>query len=227
MTKRLSLIFIILCVTVCLLGARTQMPSNFKEESPVTVEPPALLSDKGSFTLAVQIPSFSYNFAGIDFYALHDTAGIETFRMSSPLPSTAVSFTWSPDDRFSFGGKVRFAMERYAPEFCPVPGRRSVLCADLFATAGILSTPLSFDNGNCIMLLEGSLLLGASWRTNYDWSTVCPSLGLSAGVHLGREFITMAFGVEATAALDVIGPVDERTVMFSLRPNISLAWRWL
>ena len=152
------------------------MPSNFKEESPVTVEPPEPLPDKGSFTLAVQIPSFSYNFAGIDFYALHDTAGIETFRMSSPLPSTAISFTWSPDDRFSFGGKVRFAMERYAPEFCPVPGRRSVLCADLFATAGILSRPLSFDNGNCIMLLEGSLLLGASWRTNYDWSTVCPSL---------------------------------------------------
>ena len=225
MTKRLSLIFIILCMTISILGARTQMPSNFKEESPVTVEPLEPLPDKGSFTLAVQIPSFSYNFAGIDFYALHDTAGIEPFRMSSPLPATAVSFTWSPDDRFSFGGKVRFATERYAPEFCPVPGRKTVLCADFFASAGVMTTPIPFDDGNCIMFFDGSVL-GASWRTNYEWSTVCPSMGVSERLHLGRRFITMSFGIEATAALDVIGPEDERTVMFALRPNLSLVWRW-
>ena len=220
MLKKLPILIIVLGILMGHLEAKTPMPSNFHEEIPTP------LSDRGSIMLSVQIPSFSYSFAGIDFYALHDTAGIEPFRMSSLLPTTAVSFIWSPDDRFSFGGKIRFATERYAPEFCPVPGRKTVLCADFFASAGVMTTPIPFDDGNCIMFFDGSVLLAASWRTNYEWSTVCPSMGVSARLHLGRRFITMSFGIEATAALDVIGPEDERTVMFALRPNLSLVCRW-
>lgn len=202
------------------LGAMARLPED------AVLDVPEPLDDKGGIMLSIQAPTLSFNFAGIDFYALHDMDGITPTRFSAPMPSTAVSLAYTPDDRFSFGGEIRLATESYAPKFCPIPGRKTVLCADIFAIAGVMTTPILFDDGNCIMFFEGTALFGVSWRTNYDWSTVCPSMGLSARLHLGRRFITMAFGLEATAALDIIGPEDERTVMFALRPNLSLAWRW-
>lgn len=216
--KRIVVLMVLIAVTGS-VWAKGSITIDTAEELP-------LQRDKGSVMLSVQIPSFSYNLSGIDFYALHNMEGIIPVRFSDPIPAMSMSLSYSPDDRISFGGEIRIAMEMYKPEFCPVPDRRIVYCTDVFATIGVLSPVLLFSEGECRAFVEGALMIGASWRTNLSWSTLCPSIGVSGRFHVGCSFITLAFGIEAAAALDVIGPKEERTLMFSIRPNIALVWRW-
>ena len=102
--RRRFIVFILATIMTATLGAMARLPED------ATLDVPEPLDDKGGIMLSIQVPTLSFNFAGIDFYALHDMGGITPTRFSAPMPSTAVSLAYTPDDKFSFGGELRIAI---------------------------------------------------------------------------------------------------------------------
>lgn len=159
---------------------------------------------KKRILLGVQIPQLTYECSNLDDGCI-------------PLPCSAVSIGWSDNERFVYGTEVRFAGRTEAA------GTRHYV--DLFATGGLLSPTWSFSEGECIAFIEGNLFAGITLESADTGVFLSPTLGTAGKVHVGRDFLVMTFGIDATATFDVSGRRGGK-MAFSVRPSTALTWRW-
>lgn len=62
--------------------------------------------------------------------------------------------------------------------------------------------------------------MGTAVRTDAGDTSVNPVVGLAGRIHLGREFLTMAFGTDVMVMFPVSG--IDRNPSCTIRPNPSL-----
>ena len=87
---------------------------------------------------------------------------------------------------------------------------------------GMLSPVKRFSNNESVLFAEGDLFLGTAVRNDAGNTSVHPVVGLAGRIHLGRDFLTMAFGTDVTVMFPVSGA--DKVPSYTIRPNLSLMW---
>lgn len=130
------------------------------------------------------------------------------------LPCSGVSAEWLFSNRFACGFDVRISMESDGTSY-----RTNLGILNRF---GMLSAVKNFLNEANIVFFKGDVLLGLTIKDAVGGIATLPTIGLGGSVHFGRDFLTMAFGVNGTVMFPLSGA--DRAPVCSIRPNMSLTW---
>ena len=130
------------------------------------------------------------------------------------LPCSGVSAEWLFSNRFACGFDVRVSTESDGTSY-----RTNLGILNRF---GMLSAVKNFLNEANVVFFKGDVLLGLTIKDAVGGIATLPTIGLGGSVHFGRDFLTMAFGVDGTVMFPLSGA--DRTPVCSIRPNMSLTW---
>ena len=130
------------------------------------------------------------------------------------LPCSGVSAEWLFSNRFACGFDVRISTESDGT------GYRTNL--GILNRFGLLSSVKNFLNEANVVFFKGDVLLGLTIKDAVGGIATLPTIGLGGRVHFGRDFLTMAFGVDGTVMFPISGA--DKTPVCSIRPNMSLTW---
>ena len=130
------------------------------------------------------------------------------------LPCSGVSAEWLFSNRFACGFDVRISTESDGTSY-----RTNLGILNRF---GMLSSVKNFLNEANVVFFKGDVLLGLTIKDAVGGIATLPTIGLGGSMHFGRDFLTMAFGVDGTVMLPLSGA--DRTPVCSIRPNMSLTW---
>ena len=130
------------------------------------------------------------------------------------LPCSGVSAEWLFSNRFACGFDVRISTESDGT------GYRTNL--GILNRFGLLSSVKNFLNEANVVFFKGDVLLGLTIKDAVGGIATLPTIGLGGSVHFGRDFLTMAFGVDGTVMFPISGA--DKTPVCSIRPNMSLTW---
>ena len=130
------------------------------------------------------------------------------------LPCSGVSAEWLFSNRFACGFDVRVSTESDGTSY-----RTNLGILNRF---GMLSSVKNFLNEANVVFFKGDVLLGLTIKDAVGGIATLPTIGLGGSVHFGRDFLTMAFGVDGTVMFPLSGA--DRAPVCSIRPNISLTW---
>ena len=130
------------------------------------------------------------------------------------LPCSGVSAEWLFSNRFACGFDVRISTESDGTSY-----RTNLGILNRF---GMLSSVKNFLNEANIVFFKGDVLLGLTIKDAVGGIATLPTIGLGGSVHFGRDFLTMAFGVDGMVMFPLSGA--DRTPVYSIRPNMSLTW---
>ena len=130
------------------------------------------------------------------------------------LPCSGVSAEWLFSNRFACGFDVRISTESDGT------GYRTNL--GILNRFGMLSAVKNFLNEANVVFFKGDVLLGLTIKDAVGGIATLPTIGLGGSVHFGRDFLTMAFGVDGTVMFPISGA--DKTPVCSIRPNMSLTW---
>ena len=130
------------------------------------------------------------------------------------LPCSGVSAEWLFSNRFTCGFDVRISTESDGT------GYRTNL--GILNRFGLLSSVKNFLNEANVVFFKGDVLLGLTIKDAVGGIATLPTIGLGGSVHFGRDFLTMAFGVDGTVMFPISGA--DKTPVCSIRPNMSLTW---
>ena len=130
------------------------------------------------------------------------------------LPCSGVSAEWLFSNRFACGFDVRISTESDGT------GYRTNL--GILNRFGLLSSVKNFLNKANVVFFKGDVLLGLTIKDAVGGIATLPTIGLGGSVHFGRDFLTMAFGVDGTVMFPISGA--DKTPVCSIRPNMSLTW---
>ena len=130
------------------------------------------------------------------------------------LPCSGVSAEWLFSNRFACGFDVRISTESDGT------GYRTNL--GILNRFGLLSSVKNFLNEANVVFFKGDVLLGLTIKDAVGGIATLPTIGLGGKVHFGRDFLTMAFGVDGTVMFPISGA--DKTPVCSIRPNMSLTW---
>ena len=130
------------------------------------------------------------------------------------LPCSGVSAEWLFSNRFACGFDVRVSTESDGTSY-----RTNLGILNRF---GMLSSVKNFLNEANVVFFKGDVLLGLTIKDAVGGIATLPTIGLGGSVHFGRDFLTMAFGVDGMVMFPLSGA--DRTPVFSIRPNMALTW---
>lgn len=130
------------------------------------------------------------------------------------LPCSGVSAEWLFSNRFACGFDVRVSTESDGTSY-----RTNLGILNRF---GMLSAVKNFLNEANVVFFKGDVLLGLTIKDAVGGIATLPTIGLGGSVHFGRDFLTMAFGVDGTVMFPLSGA--DRAPVCSIRPNMSLTW---
>ena len=130
------------------------------------------------------------------------------------LPCSGVSAEWLFSNRFACGFDVRISTESDGTSY-----RTNLGILNRF---GMLSSVKNFLNEANVVFFKGDALLGLTIKDAVGGIATLPTIGLGGSVHFGRDFLTMAFGVDGMVMFPLSG--TDRTPVYSIRPNMSLTW---
>lgn len=130
------------------------------------------------------------------------------------LPCSGVSAEWLFSNRFACGFDVRISTESDGTSY-----RTNLGILNRF---GMLSAVKNFLNEANVVFFKGDVLLGLTIKDAVGGIATLPTIGLGGSVHFGRDFLTMAFGVDGTVMFPLSGA--DKTPVCSIRPNMSLTW---
>ena len=130
------------------------------------------------------------------------------------LPCSGVSAEWLFSNRFACGFDVRISTESDGTSY-----RTNLGILNRF---GMLSSVKNFLNEANVVFFKGDVLLGLTIKDAVGGIATLPTIGLGGSVHFGRDFLTMAFGVDGTVMFPLSGA--DRAPVCSIRPNMSLTW---
>ena len=130
------------------------------------------------------------------------------------LPCSGVSAEWLFSNRFACGFDVRVSTESNGTSYLTNLG--------ILNRFGMLSSVKNFLNEANVVFFKGDVLLGLTIKDAVGGIATLPTIGLGGSVHFGRDFLTMAFGVDGTVMFPLSGA--DRAPVCSIRPNMSLTW---
>ena len=130
------------------------------------------------------------------------------------LPCSGVSAEWLFSNRFACGINVRVSTESDGTSY-----RTNLGILNRF---GMLSDMKNILNEANVVFFKGDVLLGLTIKDAVGGIATLPTIGLGGSVHFGRDFLTMAFGVDGIVMFPLSG--TDRTPVYSIRPNIALTW---
>ena len=130
------------------------------------------------------------------------------------LPCSGVSAEWLFSNRFACGINVRVSTESDGTSY-----RTNLGILNRF---GMLSDMKNILNEANVVFFKGDVLLGLTIKDAVGGITTLPTIGLGGSVHFGRDFLTMAFGVDGIVMFPLSG--TDRTPVYSIRPNMALTW---
>ena len=130
------------------------------------------------------------------------------------LPCSGVSTEWLFSNRFACGINVRVSTESDGTSY-----RTNLGILNRF---GMLSDMKNILNEANVVFFKGDVLLGLTIKDAVGGIATLPTIGLGGSVHFGRDFLTMAFGVDGIVMFPLSGA--ERTPVYSIRPNMALTW---
>ena len=131
-----------------------------------------------------------------------------------PLPCSGIFVAGLFDDRYVLGADARVSY--------PVNGTTTNANFEVLGRVGMFSPIKRFSNDESVFFAEGNLLLGTAVRNDAGNTSVHPVVGLAGRIHLGRDFLTMAFGTDVTVMFPVSGA--DKVPSYTIRPNLSLMW---
>lgn len=130
------------------------------------------------------------------------------------LPCSGVSAEWLFSNRFACGINVRVSTESDGTSY-----RTNLGILNRF---GMLSDIKNILNEANVVFFKGDVLLGLTIKDAVGGIATLPTIGLGGSVHFGRDFLTMAFGVDGIVMFPLSG--TDRTPVYSIRPNMALTW---
>lgn len=130
------------------------------------------------------------------------------------LPCSGVSAEWLFSNRFSCGINVHVSTESDGTSY-----RTNLGILNRF---GMLSDMKNILNEANVVFFKGDVLLGLTIKDAVGGIATLPTIGLGGSVHFGRDFLTMAFGVDGIVMFPLSG--TDRTPVYSIRPNMALTW---
>ena len=130
------------------------------------------------------------------------------------LPCSGVSAEWLFSNRFACGINVRVSTESDGTSY-----RTNLGILNRF---GMLSDMKNILNEANVIFFKGDVLLGLTIKDAVGGIATLPTIGLGGSVHFGRDFLTMAFGVDGIVMFPLSG--TDRTPVYSIRPNMALTW---
>ena len=130
------------------------------------------------------------------------------------LPCSGVSAEWLFSNRFACGINVRVSTESDGTSY-----RTNLGILNRF---GMLSDMKNILNEANVVFFKGDVLLGLTIKDAVGGIATLPTIGLGGSVHFGRDFLTMAFGVDGIVMFPLSG--TDRTPVYSIRPNMALTW---
>ena len=130
------------------------------------------------------------------------------------LPCSGVSAEWLFSNRFACGINVRVSTESDGTSY-----RTNLGILNRF---GMLSDMKNILNEANVVFFKGDVLLGLTIKDAVGGIATLPTIGLGGSVHFGRDFLTMAFGVDGIVMFPLSGA--DRTPVYSIRPNMALTW---
>ena len=152
----------------------------------------------------------------IGMEATHFAWSIEdgAFVAGHPLPCSGVFVAGLLDDRYMFGADARILLS--------VDGTSTNANLEVLGRFGMLFPVKRFSNNESVLFAESDLFLGTAVRNDAGNTSVYPVVGFAGRIHLGREFLTMAFGTDVT----IMFPVSDadKVPFYTIRPNVSMMW---
>ena len=130
------------------------------------------------------------------------------------LPCSGVSAEWLFSNRFACGINVRVSTESDGTSY-----RTNLGILNRF---GMLSDMKNILNEANVVFFKGDVLLGLTIKDAVGGIATLSTIGLGGSVHFGRDFLTMAFGVDGIVMFPLSG--TDRTPVYSIRPNMALTW---
>ena len=156
----------------------------------------------GKVLLSMEATHFAWNFSS--------NGGSSGFA----LPCSGVSAEWLFSNRFACGINVRVSTESDGTSY-----RTNLGILNRF---GMLSDMKNILNEANVVFFKGDVLLGLTIKDAVGGIATLPTIGLGGSVHFGRDFLTMAFGVDGIVMFPLSG--TDRTPVYSIRPNMALTW---
>ena len=173
---------------------------------PEEVEPLAESDEEtgisGKVLLSMEATHFAWNFSSNG-----GSSGLA-------LPCSGVSAEWLFSNRFACGINVRVSTESDGTSY-----RTNLGILNRF---GMLSDMKNILNEANVVFFKGDVLLGLTIKDAVGGIATLPTIGLGGSVHFGRDFLTMAFGVDGIVMFPLSGA--DRTPVYSIRPNMALTW---
>ena len=152
----------------------------------------------------------------IGMEATHFAWSIEdgAFVAGHPLPCSGVFVAGLLDDRYMFGADARILLS--------VDGTSTNANLEVLGRFGMLFPVKRFSNNESVLFAESDLFLGTAFRNDAGNTSVYPVVGFAGRIHLGRDFLTMAFGTDVT----IMFPVSDadKVPSYTIRPNVSMMW---
>ena len=155
----------------------------------------------GKVLLSMEATHFAWNFSS------NGSSGLA-------LPCSGVSAEWLFSNRFACGINVRVSTESDGTSY-----RTNLGILNRF---GMLSDMKNILNEANVVFFKGDVLLGLTIKDAVGGIATLPTIGLGGSVHFGRDFLTMAFGVDGIVMFPLFGA--DRTPVYSIRPNMALTW---
>ena len=155
----------------------------------------------GKVLLSMEATHFAWNFSS------NGSSGLA-------LPCSGVSAEWLFSNRFACGINVRVSTESDGTSY-----RTNLGILNRF---GMLSDMKNILNEANVVFFKGDVLLGLTIKDAVGGIATLPTIGLGGSVHFGRDFLTMAFGVDGIVMFPLSGA--DRTPVYSIRPNMALTW---
>lgn len=172
------------------------------EEVELFVESDEKSGIKGKVLLSMEVAHYAWNFSSNG-----SGSGLA-------LPCSGVSAEWLFSNRFACGIDVRVSTEWNGTDYRTNLG--------ILNRLGMLSSVKRFLDDTNIMFFEGDVLFGLVLKDAVGGLETLPAVGLAGKVHLGRDFLTMAFGVDGTVMFPLSGA--NKTPVYSIRPNMAMNW---
>ena len=172
------------------------------EEDEPLVESDEETGISGKVLLSMEATHFAWNFSSNG-----GSSGLA-------LPCSGVSAEWLFSNRFACGINVRVSTESDGTSY-----RTNLGILNRF---GMLSDMKNILNEANVVFFKGDVLLGLTIKDAVGGIATLPTIGLGGSVHFGRDFLTMAFGVDGIVMFPLSG--TDRTPVYSIRPNMALTW---
>lgn len=172
------------------------------EEDEPLVESDEETGISGKVLLSMEATHFAWNFSSNG-----GSSGLA-------LPCSGVSAEWLFSNRFACGINVRVSTESDGTSY-----RTNLGILNRF---GMLSDMKNILNEANVVFFKGDVLLGLTIKDAVGGIATLSTIGLGGSVHFGRDFLTMAFGVDGIVMFPLSG--TDRTPVYSIRPNMALTW---